>query len=387
MSRKKILLVSNAYWPSIGGIENSLRHLSEEAKKNGDYPEIIVSDIGALDMPTYEVHQSVPINRYRMKVSKIPIINFLISNYKAYRIYRNKFEEDSERIVIARFHLSALFAKLAGFKKVIYLVPSVVKFQCEKEMSETSTKYIRFRSILWIYIHNYLQKLALNNSDVFVFSETMRQQCSEVVGYELSAKITKPGVDSVRFKPINDKSTSIRSQLLINDEKKIVLFVGRFVKAKCVDYIITAVSSLDECVLLLIGEGQELESYREKISKLKLQDRVIIIPPTRDVEKYYSSADVFVMSSSYEPLGQTIIEALSSGLPVAAFKNSNNVKTATQELGMDDYICYAKDFNSQELSIAISTILSSSYDREKIHRSTVDKFSWSRLYTELVGRD
>ncbi|HFG2092499.1 hypothetical protein IG534_17315, partial [Vibrio cholerae] len=72
MSRKKILLVSNAYWPSIGGIENSLRHLSEEAKKNGDYPEIIVSDIGALDMPTYEVHQSVPINRYRMKVSKIP---------------------------------------------------------------------------------------------------------------------------------------------------------------------------------------------------------------------------------------------------------------------------------------------------------------------------
>jgi hypothetical protein len=56
---KNILLLSNAYFPSIGGIENSLRHLAQEARIAGDKIEIIVSDIGLNEQQSGNCRRSV----------------------------------------------------------------------------------------------------------------------------------------------------------------------------------------------------------------------------------------------------------------------------------------------------------------------------------------
>ena len=64
---KTLLLLNNAYWPSVGGIENSIRHLSQEAVKRGWKVIVVVSDLGLDEKATnnrYEVQGGVEIYRY-----------------------------------------------------------------------------------------------------------------------------------------------------------------------------------------------------------------------------------------------------------------------------------------------------------------------------------
>jgi glycosyltransferase involved in cell wall biosynthesis len=49
-------------------------------------------------------------------------------------------------------------------------------------------------------------------------------------------------------------------------------------------------------------------------------------------EDYLGAADAFLMTSSYEPFGQTILEALSAELPVISFRAGKGVTVATEEI-------------------------------------------------------
>lgn len=379
----KVIFASNAYWPSIGGIENSLKHLSQECIKLGGHPEIIVSDIGLKEYKATEVVDDILVHRYKLKPYKYILLNFIFSNLNAIRIFKNKFKENPNTIIIARFHLSVIHAYIAGFRNIKYVVPSIIKYQCAEE--KTNNNYLKkIKKNIWSFLHNYLQKKALNLSEIYVFSESMREQCLNINHKANDIVVTKPGVSPIRFHPSDVEKNETRDKLNISKNKKVILFIGRFVKAKRVDLLINAFSKLDNAILVLVGKGDEEENYRSLINELDILDKVRIIPACSDVEKYYRASDVFVMSSSYEPLGQTIIEAFSSGLPVVAFKNSECVNTATEELGMDEFIYYAENFSSEELFHALKKALSIKIDPTSIHIKAINKFSWNNLYKELV---
>ncbi|KAB1183218.1 glycosyltransferase family 4 protein [Photobacterium damselae] len=381
--KKKIIITSNAYWPSIGGIENSLRHLVLESKSMNDHVDVIVSDIGTPHFKQVEHIDGVNIFRYQLRPTNSSILNFIKSNIDAYNLFKAKFKKNPNSIIIARFHLSVIYAHLVGFRNIKYLVPSIVRNQCNQEINNINLKQ-KIKKKIWVLLHDFLQKKALKLSDVFVFSDTMKEQCNDLVDC-LNIRITKPGVDTDRFYPDEIFLQQEREKYTISYNEKVILFVGRFVQAKQVDLLIKSFSLLREGKLILVGDGDEKNNLIQLIYELNLNDRVIIIPPCRNVEDIYRIADVFVMSSSYEPLGQTIIEAFSSGLPVVAFRRSVLVNTATEELGMDDFIYYAEDFTIDSLSMALSKAIKNNLNRNLIHNTTKDKFSWNNLYLTLVG--
>lgn len=381
---EKIIITSNAYWPSIGGIENSLRHLVLESIAMNDDVDVIVSDIGTSEFNKIENVDGVSVFRYQLRPSKNSLVNFIKSNFEAYFLFKSKFKEKPKTIIIARFHLSVIYAYLAGYRDIKYLVPSIVRNQCKQEMNNTSFKR-KIKNRLWVLLHDFLQKKALKISEVFVFSETMKKQCNALIDCG-NIKITKPGVDTNRFYPDEILFKSTREKYNISNNEKVVLFVGRFVQAKQVELLIKSFSLLGKGKLILVGDGEEKDNLVSLISKLEINDRVLIIPPCRNVEDIYRIADVFVMSSSYEPLGQTIIEAFSSGLPIVAFKSSVNVDTATDELGMDDFIYYSKEFSVEGLFEALSKSLNVSLDKNIIHNKVKEKFDWNKLYLTLLSK-
>ncbi|MGI2104690.1 glycosyltransferase family 4 protein [Shewanella frigidimarina] len=390
---KKILLLSNAYFPSIGGIENSLRHLAQEAVKQKHKVKIIVSDIAIEEnSPTrfYDVVDGIEVERYPLRPNNrkpLSIFNLFYSNFILYRKLRSSYNEDPDTIVIARFHFSALIAGLAGFKDVKYIVPSVYENQMSVEMQ--IGVFNKIKSYTRLLVNNMVQKYALLRSNNYVFSNTMREQCIELAkNNENEYVLTKPGVDLNRFSPINtvDKN-KLKISLDLPEEKPIILFVGRFVQAKGAALLLQALSKLKtDCHLVMVGEGQEKNNYLALISTLKIEDKVSIFPPTREVELYYQASDVFAMTSNYEPLGQTILEAFASGLPLVAFKKSKTVNTATEELGMDDFISYANSHSAVDLASAIDERLklNETLDRMLISNKAKESFSWKELYGCLV---
>ncbi len=103
-----------------------------------------------------------------------------------------------------------------------------------------------------------------------------------------------------------------------------ILNVGRLVWQKGQDSLILAMAKLrDEginCCLKIIGEGEERDHLGMLIRDNNLEDIVKLEGKKNsdEVTKYYSKADLFVLSSVSEGFGLVLLEAMRAGLPVVA---------------------------------------------------------------------
>jgi glycosyltransferase involved in cell wall biosynthesis len=112
------------------------------------------------------------------------------------------------------------------------------------------------------------------------------------------------GVDTDMFRP--------REKGLLDLPRPIHLFVGRVAVEKNIE----AFLSLDlPGSQVVIGDGPQLEQLKRKFPKAHFLGR----KTGEDLARHYAAADVFVFPSLTDTFGLVILEALASGVPVAAF--------------------------------------------------------------------
>ncbi len=137
------------------------------------------------------------------------------------------------------------------------------------------------------------------------------------------------GVDTQTYRP-RDKQP-LRQRFGLPLDKVILLWVGRFSHYDKMDLrpLIPAFKmalekcSEDKAVLVLAGDDSR-HNYAEKVkefaAQLGVEDHLILLTdlPRIDFPLLYSSADVFLSPSDnvQETFGQTVLEGMSSGLPV-----------------------------------------------------------------------
>jgi glycosyltransferase involved in cell wall biosynthesis len=394
-SKPTVIITSNLFKPSIGGVENSLHHLSLAYIELGYQPIIVVSDLSINDdiLPAYELSDGIHIYRYSMsKKRKLFGLNLpkpISGILNAISLYKKINIEYQPTLLIARYHFNQLFAKLAGIRNTIYLVPGVVKFQ-------NSAKHItksNFKSRVQWHYHIFLQYWAFKFSDrIAVFSQNMIQQVNVIKKQKQMPLLTKPGVDMKRFFPINfEQKLILREQLKYPCKGKVFLCVGRSVKAKGIDIAINAFAQLKNThhQLWIVGDGPLVDQYKDQARALGITFQVVFHGVQSQPEYYYRAADFFLMSSVYEPLGQTILEGLSSGLPIIAFQPSDNVETATAELVNDEHAIFI-DRPCADLLGKVMIDVSTWSESEYHHKSqccrahAVKHFSWESLAQTLV---
>ena len=105
--------------------------------------------------------------------------------------------------------------------------------------------------------------------------------------------------------------------------EKVVLNVGRFTDDKQHELLINLWSlskvKNNGWKLHIIGKGENLKKMKTLISKLKLEESICILPPTKDIVSEYLSSSIFVLSSRAEGFGLVLVEAMASGVPCVAF--------------------------------------------------------------------
>jgi len=110
-----------------------------------------------------------------------------------------------------------------------------------------------------------------------------------------------------------------------------VLYVGRLVKDKNVDILISAIAiairSDPHLKCIIIGQGAEKSRLKRRVAQKKLQRNITFLDPlpeAADVYAFMKSAKVFCSASSREGFGITILEALGCGTPVITTNSSAN---------------------------------------------------------------
>ena len=98
-----------------------------------------------------------------------------------------------------------------------------------------------------------------------------------------------------------------------------ILAVGSFKKQKNHALLLKAFARLGgPAKLMLLGRGEGEPGLRDLVSELSITERVVFAGFHAEPTAFYSTADLFVLSSDYEGFGNVIVEALASGVPVVS---------------------------------------------------------------------
>lgn len=112
------------------------------------------------------------------------------------------------------------------------------------------------------------------------------------------------GVDTELFSP--------RPVRRFGDDEPVFLYVGRVAIEKNIDAFLNADLPGKKVV---VGDGPQLQELKVRFSEATFTGKRV----GEDLAECYASADVFVMPSRTETFGIVILEAMASGLPVAAY--------------------------------------------------------------------
>lgn len=136
----------------------------------------------------------------------------------------------------------------------------------------------------------------------------------ELKAFNENAKTVYNGIDLNKFrKKVVDKNIILSNQVNLN--QKIILAVGRLNEQKDYPNLLKAISLLKEnssedFKLLIAGDGEQKKAIEELISKLNLDNDVILLGRRNDIAELMSIADYFVLSSAFEGFGLVVAEAM-----------------------------------------------------------------------------
>jgi len=160
------------------------------------------------------------------------------------------------------------------------------------------------------YTKKYLRK-SIAAIDGFIPNSPILKDKLIAYGAKKDKIIVRPnGVDLKRFTK-RDKIEMRRRHNLPLD-KKLVIFVGRFINQKGPLRVLKATSKMSDIGLIFIGSGvQKFES-----DKIVFKGKV----PSEIVPELLSAADIFVLPTLKEGNCNAIVEAMACGLPIVSSK-------------------------------------------------------------------
>jgi glycosyltransferase involved in cell wall biosynthesis len=130
------------------------------------------------------------------------------------------------------------------------------------------------------------------------------------------------GIRTVLYNSPIELRKKTRKSLDIADDDIIFINVGRFFPQKNHRLLIEAFRKVTlpepNATLLLIGEGELRPEIERIVSEKGLNERIRFLGLRKDIPELLGASDIFVLSSDWEGLPLTIIEAMAAGKPVIA---------------------------------------------------------------------
>ena len=366
----KILRVtSNLYPYKISGMGLHAHEMSKEQVKRGHDVVVYTTKIGS--WPKREYREGYISEHFKptiklMNNSFVPVM--LPSLIRS----RNKFD-----IIHAHSHLF-FSTNLCAMAKKLGSPPLII----------TNHGLISQTVPLWmhkVYIPT-IGKWTLNSADkIICYTDTEKRQLENLGITPSKITVIHNGININRFVPKEKE----------NSDDVSILWIGRLVPGKKVEYLIDAIKLLVHKItnlkLVMIGEGPSKEKIKRKISDLGLDEYIIFkdFILNSELQGVYQNSDVFVLPSINEGIPRTILEAMSCGLPVVCTK----LPQLTDLIKGSGLLVPVRD--SQALAEAIFRIISDKELAQKLgengRKKVVDNYSWEdtvnktiNLYEELI---
>jgi glycosyltransferase involved in cell wall biosynthesis len=305
----RILMMTNTYFPIVGGLEQSVHSFSEEFKALG-HEVLIVT-------PTF---QGAPVEE--SGVIRLPA-----------------FQKFSWTIFSVNFPVSRLLTRLMK-----EFSPDIVHSHCPFFMGDFALRLSRQHAIPLVFTYHtmfeeYVQDWPIQNEGVKRFIVKLAagyancvdrlivpsESIQEILlrrGVKTPMEVVPTGVDLKRFS--NGDGKRFRKENQIPSAAFVIGHVGRLASEKNLDFLVASIVELLEIEpnahALIVGKGSSEAMIRDVFRNAGLESRLHLVGVLHyeHLVDGYSAMDVFAFASLSETQGIVLVEAMAAGVPVVA---------------------------------------------------------------------
>lgn len=158
---------------------------------------------------------------------------------------------------------------------------------------------------------------SINKSDVVTsVSESLKQDTMALFKIKKDIHVVPNFIDVAKF---SKAFIDCQRSMMAEKDEKIVTHVSNFRAVKRIGDVIKIFNLIQKKVkskLVMVGEGPEREKAEELTEELGLQNRVIFLGESNEVDKILCFSDLFLLPSEKESFGLAALEAMVNGVPV-----------------------------------------------------------------------
>lgn len=360
----KIGIITEYYYPSLGGITEHVHHFCLEAGKLGHRPVIITGDAGVDpyinggDIEIIRIGKSVPI------YSNGSIARVTVGTNVGRRI-KNIFRSEKFDII----HVHSPF------------VPTLPMLAQRYANTTTfATFHTQFDSNIFLKIFGNVAQLGFDNLHGRI---AVSQLCVESMHRYVKGdfRIIPNGVDTEKFNGESEKIPRFA------DGKLNLFSLSRLEPRNGLEYLIKSFAKIrkkrDDCRLIIGGDGPLKTHFKSMVPSFARPDIHFIGRINGVRPNYYATADIFCFPTTRASFGITILEAMASGKPVVAF--SMPAYGNIMKSGEEGILCGQPSVDN--LAAALNQMLDSPDTRKRLGtkaRAKAEEFSWKNITKQIT---
>jgi N-acetyl-alpha-D-glucosaminyl L-malate synthase BshA len=188
---------------------------------------------------------------------------------------------------------------------------------------------------------------SINHSDrVTAVSESLRQDTLRLFDIKTKIEVIPNFIDTEK---INRLGKPCERSLLAQKEEKILTHISNFRPLKRIMDVIKifeGLSSEIDCKLMMVGEGPEKVKAIEYVEKTGLEDKILFLGNSNEIDKILCYSDLFLLPSEKESFGLSALEAMTHGVPVIS-SNAGGIS----EVNIDGVSGYLADIGDVDTMI------------------------------------
>ncbi len=319
--RLRVAMFTNVYLPVTNGVVVSVETFRKALTQLGHHAFVMAPSCGEIEDRAPYVFRypalELPMQKYPLTLPVSPYVDQVLRNLKPQVLHANH---------------PALLGRVAERKSEELDLPLVFTYH---------TRYADYshyahplpQDSVKDFIQTWLGEFMARCHHLVVPSQSIKDLLQE--SYEFSGPISviPTGVDLEHFAP-RDRAEA-RRQLDWPPDQKVFISVGRLAKEKNFELLLEAFAKLDDANarLVLLGSGDEQAPLQKKAVELGLGERCCFAGSVahKDLPTYLAAADVFAFASVTETQGLATLEAMASGLAVAAVDASGTRDIVCEE--------------------------------------------------------
>ncbi len=366
----RIALFSEVYWPMVSGVGVTLDRLVQALEARGHAVRVYTASYpvpeGVPDRPAVHRSPSVPLFLY-------PDVQWAFPRQREIAADLALFRPDL-------VHVATEFAMgLVGVKAAQQLgLPIIASAHTDYHKYATRYGVPWLISVGWIYLRWFYR-----HAERVLVPSRVYERFLNGRGVTHTGLWTR-GVDPGHFHP-RFRSEAWRARFGVGPDDLLVTYIGRLAREKDLLRLVAAWQALraqrGNAQLVLVGRGPLEEELRQaQIPGL----HVVGLLEGRALSEAYASADLFAFPSATETFGNSLLEAMASGLPSLAVRAGGVMEFAEHDVNA----WLAPPGDTTAFTQALARLLATPALRARLGagaRATAQARGWDAIYDGLFA--